>query len=66
MLARAFLDAAIGLVCVRVLAEGNALRKGPGAGIGLMAASTIFDHSLSRRLSRAETDQQAVSSKRQI
>jgi hypothetical protein len=41
MLARALLDAAIGPVYVRVLAEGEPLSKGPGAGIGLMAA---FDH----------------------
>ncbi len=42
---RAPLDDAIGFVYVRVLAEGDLLRKGPGAGIGLMAASTIFEYS---------------------
>ena len=56
MLARALLNAAIGLVYVRVLAEGDPRSKGPAAGIGLMAALTLFDYSLSRRLRRAEKD----------
>ena len=41
----ALLDTAIGLVYVRVLAEGDRLSKGPGAGIGPMSASTISDYS---------------------
>ena len=56
MLARAILNAAIGLVYVRVLAEGRARSRGAGAGVGLMAALTLFDYALSRRLRRAETD----------
>lgn len=53
MLARALLNAAICLVYLRVLTEGRA-RSG-GAGAGLMAALTVFDYSLSRRLRGAET-----------
>jgi hypothetical protein len=56
MLARSLLNAAICLVYVRILAEGNPRSKGPAAGVGLMAALTLFDYSLSRRLRRAETD----------
>ncbi|HKH11067.1 MAG TPA: hypothetical protein VKA73_07975 [Rubrobacter sp.] len=55
MLARSLLNAAIGLVYVRVLAEGRPRRGRAGAGAGLMAALTVFDYSLSRRLRRAET-----------
>ncbi len=50
MLARALLNAAIGLVYARVLAEGRPRRGRAGAGAGLMAALTAFDYSLSRRL----------------
>ena len=53
MLARALLNALIGLVYVRVLAEGNP-RHGR-AGAGLMTALTVFDYSLSRRLRGTET-----------
>ena len=45
MLARALLDAAIGPVYVRVLAQGDLLSKGPRAGVGPMSVSTIFDYS---------------------
>lgn len=55
MLARALLNAAIGLIYVRVLAEGSPRRGRAGAGAGLMAALTLFDYSLSRRLRDAET-----------
>ncbi len=50
MLARALLNAAIGLVYARVLAQGRPRRGRAGAGAGLMAALTVFDYSLSRRL----------------
>ena len=55
MLARVLLNALIGLVYVRVLAEGNLRHGHAGAGVGLMAALTVFDYSLSRRLREAET-----------
>ena len=55
MLARAFLNAAIGLVYVQILMSGNPRSKGAGAGAGLMAALTVFDYSLSRRLREAGT-----------
>ena len=55
MLARALLNAAIGLIYARVLAEGHPRRRRLAAGIGLMAALTLFDYSLSRRLREAET-----------
>ncbi len=54
MLARALLNAAIGLVYVRILAEGHPRSRDAGAGAGLMAALTVFDYSLSRRLRGAE------------
>ena len=56
MLARAIFNATIGLIYARVLAEGHPRSKGAGAGVGLMAALTLFDYALSRRLRRAETD----------
>ena len=52
MLARALLNAAICLVYLRVLKQGRARVGGTGA--GLMAALTVFDYSLSRRLRGAE------------
>jgi hypothetical protein len=52
LLARALLNAAICLVYLRVLTEGRA--RAGGAGAGLMAALTVFDYSLSRRLRGAE------------
>jgi hypothetical protein len=55
MLARALLNAVIGLIYVRVLAEGHPHRRRPAAGAGMMAALTAFDYSLSRRLREAET-----------
>jgi hypothetical protein len=55
MLARALLNAVIGLIYARVLAEGHPRRRRPAAGAGLMAALTAFDYSLSRRLREAET-----------
>ena len=55
MLARALLNAIIGLVYARVLAEGRPDRGGPAAGASLMAALTLFDYSLSRRLRETET-----------
>ncbi len=55
MLARALLNAIIGLIYARVLAEGQPRRRRPAAGAGLMAALTVFDYSLSRRLREAET-----------
>ena len=54
MLARALLNAVIGLIYVRVLAEGHPHRR-PAAGAGMMATLTAFDYSLSRRLREAET-----------
>ena len=54
MLARALLNAIIGLVYARVLAEGRPDRGRPAAGAGMMAALTLFDYSLSRRLREAE------------
>ena len=54
MLARALLNAAIGLVYARVLAQGRPRRGRAGAGAGLMAALTVFDYSLARRLRGAE------------
>ena len=56
MLAQGLLNAASGLVYVRVPMEGDPRSKGPAAGIDLMAALTIFDYVWSRRLRRAETD----------
>ncbi len=50
MLARALLNAAIGLVYARVLAEGRPWRGRAGAGAGLTIVLTLFDYSLSRRL----------------
>ncbi len=50
MLARALLNAAIGLVYARVLAEGRPRRGRAGAGTVLTIALTLFDYSLSRRL----------------
>ena len=55
MLARALLNAVIGLIYARVLAEGHPRRRRPAAGAGLLAALTAFDYSLSRRLREAET-----------
>ena len=55
MLARALLNAVVGLIYVRVLAEGHPRRGRPAAGAGLMAALTALDYSLSRRLREAET-----------
>jgi len=55
MLARTLLNAAIGLVYARVLAEGHPRRGRTGAGVGLMAALTLFDYSLSRRFRDAAT-----------
>ena len=55
MLARALLNAVVGLIYVRVLVEGRPRRRRPAAGAGLMAALTAFDYSLSRRLREAET-----------
>jgi hypothetical protein len=55
MLARALLNAVIGLIYARVLAEGQPRRRHPAAGAGLMAALTAFDYLLSRRLREAET-----------
>ena len=55
MLARALLNAVIGLIYARVLAEGRPRRGRPLAGAGLMAALTAFDYSLSRRLREAES-----------
>ena len=52
MLARALLNAAIFLVYVRILTEGRT--RAGGAGAGLMAALTVFDYSLSRRLRGVE------------
>ena len=52
LLARALLNAAICLVYLRVLTEGRA--RAGGAGAGLMAALTVFDYSLSRRLRGVE------------
>ena len=54
MLARALLNAILCLIYGRVLAEGHPRRR-PLAGAGLMAALTLFDYSLSRRLREAET-----------
>ena len=53
MLARALLNAILFLIYTRVLAEGRRVR--PASGAGLMAALTLFDYSLSRRLREAET-----------
>jgi hypothetical protein len=53
LLARALLNAAICLVYLRVLTQGRA--RAGGAGAGLMAALTVFDYSLSRRLRGMET-----------
>jgi hypothetical protein len=53
MLARALLNAVIFYVYVRILTEGRA--RAGGAGACLMAALTVFDYSLSRRLRGAET-----------
>ena len=55
MLARALLNAIIGLIYARILAEGHPRRGRPVAGAGLMAALTLFDYSLSRRLRERET-----------
>ena len=55
MLARALLNAVVGLIYVCVLVEGRPRRRRPAAGAGLMAALTAFDYSLSRRLREAET-----------
>jgi hypothetical protein len=55
MLARALLNAILCLIYTRVLAEGRPDRVRPAAGAGLMAALTLFDYSLSRRLREAET-----------
>jgi hypothetical protein len=55
MLARALLNAILCLIYARVLAEGQPRRGGPAVGTGLMAALTLFDYSLSRRLREAET-----------
>ena len=55
MLARALLNAFICLVYIRILAEGDPQGKEAKAGGGLMAALTLFDYALSRRLCRAET-----------
>ncbi len=55
MLARALLNAVICLVYARVLAEGDNRGKEAKAGVVLMAALTLFDYALSRRLRRAET-----------
>ena len=55
MLARAILNAVLCLIYARVMAEGRPRRGGPAAGAGLMAALTLFDYSLSRRLRVAET-----------
>jgi hypothetical protein len=49
MLARALLNAAIGLVYARVLAEGRPQRGRAGVGAGLMATLTVFDYPLSKR-----------------
>jgi len=54
MLARTLLNAIIGLIYARVLVEG-APRRRARAWAGLMAALTVFDYSLSRRLRGAET-----------
>ncbi len=54
MLARTLLNAMIGLIYARVLVEG-APRPRARAWAGLMAALTLFDYSLSRRLRGAET-----------
>ena len=55
MVARALLNAAIGLVYARVLAEGHPRRGRAGVGAGLMAALTLVDYSLSRRLRKVHT-----------
>ena len=55
MLARALLNAILCLIYARVLAEGRPDRGGPAVGAGMMAALTLFDYSLSRRLREAET-----------
>ncbi len=55
MLARALLNAIIGLVYARVLADGGPRRGHARVGVGMMAALTLFDYSLSRRLRWAET-----------
>ena len=55
MLVRALLNAILCLIYVGVLAEGRPDRVRPAAGAGLMAALTLFDYSLSRRLREAET-----------
>jgi hypothetical protein len=55
MLARALLNASLFLIYTRVLAEGRPDRVRPAAGAGLMAALTLLDYSLSRRLREAET-----------
>ena len=55
MLARALLNAILCLIYARVLAEGHPRRRRPAAGAGPMAAFTLFDYSLSRRLRVAET-----------
>jgi hypothetical protein len=55
MLARALLNAVIGLIYARVLAEGHPRGGRPVAGSGLMVAVTAFDYSLSRRLREVET-----------
>ncbi len=54
MLARALLNAVVGLIYVRVLAEGRPRRRRPAARTGLMAALTALNYSLSRRLREAE------------
>jgi hypothetical protein len=55
MLARALLNAILCLIYARVLVEGRPDRGGPAVGAGMMAALTLFDYSLSRRLREAET-----------
>ncbi len=55
MLARALLNAIIGLIYARVLAEEHPRGGRPVAGTSLMVALTAFDYSLSRRLRKVET-----------
>ena len=55
MLARALLNAILCLIYTRLPAEGRPDRGRPAAGAGMMAALTLFDYSLSRRLREAET-----------